>query len=198
MRAAGFVGVCAAVAAMAWSTEPSAGGAVKVPITCSKGPSGQSYDVSVKLPAEVAEGSQFVVRVDGVDSGKISQMGLNYVTDMTYEFQIPSNTAYVAGTAHVIAGTGSANVREGARISVNGSVVQMVLPAHVENGASYTPPSFELKLQAAAPAGSTIAWPFRQYRVTANAMIVGDVKAVCDPSPKPYTVASTKVVPAAQ
>ena len=198
MRATWMFGVAMGIGAVCWSGLPDAASAVKVPISCNKGPSGQSYQASLQLPAQVTEGGTFALRVDGVDSGKISQVGLNYVTQMTYEYAVPQGTTVVDGSARIVPDTGTANVRSSARVSANGGVIQMVLPAHVDNGESYTPPSFEVKLTATAPAGATITVPFRQYRVTANAFLVGDVKAVCDPSPKPFTVGSTRVVAAAE
>ena len=186
----------AALVALAVPSPTEAAGAKQIPLKCSKGPSGQHYDVSPQVPAQVAEGATFSARFDGVDSGTISQTGLNHVKDMTYVFGIPDGTRYVEGSARVVPGTGSANVREGAKVSASGGAVFLTLGAHVDNGQSYTPPSLELKLVATGKAGDAISFPFRQYQVTANAVIIGDLRATCDPVPKPYVVATTKVVAA--
>ena len=65
----------------------------------------------------------------------------------------------------------------------------------VDNGSSYTPPSFEFELQATGAVGSKIAFQFSQYRVTAKAMIIGDVDTTCTPKPQPYTLATATVAP---
>jgi hypothetical protein len=72
----------------------------------------------------------------------------------------------------------------------------MILPGHVAEGSTYTPPSIELKLKVAGPAGSALKHEFTAYRVTANAFMVGDVKAVCVPAPNPFPLATVKVASA--
>lgn len=63
----------------------------------------------------------------------------------------------------------------------------------VENGDSYTPPSIELQLMAAAAPGSELPLKLLRYTVFANAFVVGDVKATCDPSPGPIALMTTTV-----
>jgi hypothetical protein len=173
--------------------ESSAATPIKIPLNCSKGPSDQAHKVVVTVPARVATGSTYTVRVDGVNSGKISHMGLNYIFDMSSEWLVPSGTRYVEGSARIVPNTGSPGVRPKARITHRGGVIQLLLPAHVENGSNYTPPSFEFSLKVTAAAGANIAQAFRRYRVTANAFLVGDVNTTCDPKPKPFRVATTAV-----
>ena len=186
--AAALIGICAS-----WTSAPAAGTAVRIPLTCSRGPSGQTCELIMSVPQTAAEGSTISVRVDGIDSGKISHTGLNYIHDMTTELLVPSGTMYVAGSGKIIPGTGTQNVRPGARVAHQGAAIVMTLPAHVEDGSSYTPPSFEFQVKVTAAAGAKIPQRFSQYRVTANAIIVGDVHTVCDPTPKPYTVGTTTV-----
>jgi hypothetical protein len=189
--AAALIGVCAS-----WTTVPDAATSVRIPLNCSRGPSGQHCDLIVTVPQSAAEGSTISVRVDGTDSGKVSHTGLNYIHDMTTELLVPSGTMYVTGSGKIIPGTGTENVRPGATVAHRGAAIVMTLPAHVEDGASYTPPSFEYQLKVTASAGATIVHKFSQYRVTANAFIIGDVHTTCDPTPKPYAVGRTSVTAA--
>jgi len=182
---------------MTWAAVPEAGTSVTVPLSCNKGPDGQVCKVNVTIPASVEESGTVTVRIDGNNSGKISHTGLNYIYNMTTELRIPDNASYVAGSGRIIPDTGSANVRPGARVTQSGRTIAMVLPAHVEDGQSYTPPSFEFQLKATGAAGSRIVQKFQQYRVTANAIIIGDVHTVCDPKPKPYTIGTTNITAAA-
>jgi hypothetical protein len=176
-----------------WVASNARAGRVLIPLVCSRGPSGHSYEVSLTAPAAVAPGAVFTVRVDGSNSGRISHPALNYVHDMTYEYLVPSGSGYVDRSAHIIEGTGTANVRTGARVSHAGGAIVLVLPARVEDGSSYTPPTFEFQLRATAAAGEDIAHAFAGYRITANAMVVGELKASCEPTPMPYRVAVTHV-----
>ena len=188
---------CTLAVSLTWTAAPQAGPETVIPLACSKGPSGQHYDTAVTAPKSVTEGSTFTVRVDGSDSGKISHMGLNYIHDMAVEMLIPSDTTYVEGSARVIPDTGSANVRPGARVTRQGRVITLLLPAHVQDGSSYAPPSFEYQLRVSAAAGANVVQKFSQYRVTANAFLIGDVLTTCDPTPKPYSVATTLIAAAA-
>lgn len=189
-------GILAALACAAATTVPAlsdAATAVSVPLSCDRGPSGQHADMIVDVPATVDAGQVFTVRIDGRGSGIISHTGLRYIHDMTTSVLVPEGTAYVSGSARIVPNTGTANVRPGARVTKQGGVVSMVLPAQVPDGGSYTPPSFEFQLQVAAPPGARIEQRFWQYRVTAKAIIIGDVLTVCDPTPKPYSIGSTTV-----
>lgn len=167
---------------------------VKVPIECSRGPSGQTFRATVTMPDQVTQGAQFAVRIDGASSGTISHTGLNYIHDMTVEYLVPAGTTYVAGSLRVVPNTGSANVAGSARVAKVGNVLRLTLPGHVENDSSYTPPSIELKLEATASAGSKVNLQFHQYRVSANAIFVGDVDTTCNPKPQPYTLATATIV----
>lgn len=178
---------------MPWTTTPEAATAVSVPLSCTKGPSGQRAEMLVTVPPSVEEGAVFTVRFDGKNSGTVSHTGLRYIHDMTTQVLVPNGTAYVEGSARIIPNTGTPNVRDGAKVTKQGGIVTLLLPGQVNNGDNYTPPSFELKLQVTAAAGAKIEQRFWQYKVTAKAVIIGDVLTVCDPTPKPYTIASTTV-----
>jgi hypothetical protein len=180
-------------ASIAWTTVPDAATAVRVPLTCNRGPSGQHAELLVTVPASIEEGATLTARFDGKNSGPISHTGLNYIHDMTTELLVPTGATYVEGSAHIIPNTGTQNVRAGAKVTRAGNTITLVLPAHVEDGSNYTPPSFEFQVKVTAAAGAKIPQRFSQYRVTANAIIVGDVHTVCDPTPKPYTVGTTTV-----
>lgn len=193
MRAATKVWSVVALALVLVPHELRAGTAVTVPTECSRGPSGQSFKTIVTMPGQVTQGDKFTIRVDGVSSGTISHTGLRYIHDMISEFLVPQGTTYVAGSLRIIPGTGSANVAGTARIAKVGNVVRLTLPGEVENGSSYTPPSFELQVEAAAAAGSKVAFQFSQYRVTAKAILIGDLDTVCNPKPSPFTLATTVI-----
>lgn len=180
------------------SAEPEAASNVTIPITCTKGPSGQSFEVAPRIPTATNEGGVVNVRVDGVRSGKVSHFGLNYIRDITFEYLVPDGASLVAGSAHVVPGTGSENVRKDARVSVAGRSIRLVLPAHVESGEYYTPPSLEWQLDVKSSAGDAITHRFGQFLVTANAVVVGDVPTVCTPNPSPYAIGKTSVVARAE
>jgi hypothetical protein len=166
---------------------------ITIPLACTRGPSNQEHDVTVTVPAKVSPGSQYRVRVDGVDTGKISHLGLKYIFDMESEWPIPPGTRYVEGSAHVVPGTGSENVRPGARVVVAAGIVHMMLPAHVENGVGYTTPSFEFDLAVVSAEGASITQRFARYSVSAHAFLVGDLRTTCEPAPKVFPVAVTRV-----
>jgi hypothetical protein len=169
---------------------------VRAPLLCSRGPSGQHFDVLLTLPRTAPEASIYSVRIDGVDSGKISHTGLNYIHDMSTDYLLPSGATYVPGSARIVPNTGTANVAAGAYVRHEAGMIRVVLPGHVDSGSSYTPPSVELRLKVAAPAGTALALKLLEYRVTANAFLVGDVLTTCEPSPKPYTLGATLVTAA--
>ena len=187
------------VASLGWATPTEVAGAairLRVPLKCSEGPSDQHYDFSAAVPASAAQGSTITVRIDGEDSGKVSHVGLKYIHDMTTEVLLPAGASLVEGSARIVPGTGTANVRTGAKITQQAGGLKLILPARIEAGASYTPPSFEFQLVVTAGPGQKIVQRFSQYRVNANAIIIGDVQTICEPTPKPYPIATTTVVPA--
>ncbi len=166
---------------------------VGIPLACSRGPGGQQHEVNVTVPASVTPGSRYRVRVDGVDTGKISHFGLSYIFDMESQWPIPPGTEYVDGSAHIVPGTGSANVRPGARVVYERRSIHLVLPAHVDNGVSYTPPTFEFDLAVVSAEGAAITQRFASYSVSVHAAIVGDLRTTCEPTPKAFPVAVTRV-----
>ena len=170
--------------------------AVTVPMACSRGPDGQRFDVLLTLPGAAAEASTYAVRIDGVASGRVSHAGLNYIHDMETDYVVPRGARYVTGSARVIAGTGTANVAAGARVWHEAGMIRVALPGRVASGSSYTPPSIEFQLEASAPAGSLLPIAFLEYRVVANAFLVGDLQTTCAPTPRPYPLGATRVTAA--
>jgi hypothetical protein len=168
---------------------------VSIPLVCSRGPEGQQRRVSITAPAVAKTGAMYTLLIEGKNSGTVSHTGLNYIFDMVEEWPIPAGARYVEGSARIVPQTGSLNVRPGARIERTPRGVALVLPAHVDNGSSYTPPSFELELQATAAPGTSIAQTFGRFSLKANAFLVGDVFTTCEPSPQSYPVFVTKVEP---
>ena len=166
---------------------------IAIPLACSRGPPGQEHSVVVTVPASVSHGSRYKVHVDGVDSGKISHVGLKYIFDIGSEWPIPQGTTYVEGSAHLVPGTGTDNARPGAHVVHSAGSVTLVLPAHIDSGTSYTAPSFEFELDVSSPEGAQITLRLSRYYVTANALLVGDLHTTCEPTPKPFPVAVTRV-----
>jgi hypothetical protein len=165
-------------------------------LVCSSGPSGQHFNVGVSIPGKVEVGSTYTVRIDGVSSGKISHVGLNYLHDMTVEYALPAGATYVEGSAAFVPGTGTANVSAHARLTHSGGVLTMLLPDKVAEGSSYTPPSITVQLKATEAPGTRAVVGFRRFSMKANAVVVGDVSVSCDPQVKPYPIGSTLVTPA--
>ncbi len=149
------------------------------------------------MPGTGVTGTTFTVRIDSGFSGKISATGLNYIHDMLTDYAVPAGTSYVEGSLRIVDGTGSPNAREGARAWRDAAGIHFVLPVHIANGSSYTPPSIEFALKVEAPAGATIALPFMHYEVSASVILLGDLDVKCDPTPKPYTIGELQVVAAA-
>ena len=185
-----------ATAALA-AAPPAMSTAVVAPMVCSKGPGGKTFSVAVLLPPTVAQASTYDVRLDGVPTGKISGFGLNYTHDISVDYLVPAGATFVEGSARIVPGTGTPNVSEGARVWHEGGLIRMVMPGRVDSGTGYTSPSIAFQLTAKAPPGTSIPIAFSQYRVTANAIVVGDVNATCEPTPKPYTLGTTLVTAAA-
>jgi len=175
-----------------------AGGAkvVNAPLTCTKGDANQKMWAMLTIPSTAAVGSKFTVRIDGVDSGVISHTGLNYIYNMETDYPIPAGTKFVPGSAKMVPNTGSANVRAGATAWQDASGIHTRLPGHVANGTSFSPPSLEYQLEVTGKVGDGLNIGFTQYRVTANAIVVGDVNSTCDPSPKPFKLGTVNVVAA--
>jgi hypothetical protein len=163
-----------------------------LPLTCSKGPSGQRFQFQVTIPSRAEVGSTYEIRIDGVNSGTVSHFGLNHLHDMTVEYVLPAGS-YVEGSAQFVAGTGTANVLAGRRLAYHDGVLTMTLPGKVENGTDYTPPSIRLQLKATGAPGEWAWVAFKHYRLTANAFVVGDVAVSCDPTLKPYGLGATLI-----
>lgn len=164
---------------------------VMVPIVCSRGPSGQSFHAVVTMPATQPVGSRFTVRIDSVPSAKLSHTGLNYIFDMATDYVVPTGTTYVDGSARVVPNTGTSNVRPGARAWHDAAGIHTLLPAHVDNGSGYTPPSVEFELEVTAAAGTALALQLGQVRVAANVFLLGDLRTTCTPTAAPRNTIGT-------
>jgi hypothetical protein len=170
---------------------------VRVPIVCSRGPSGQALNVVVTMPSTQATGTTFAIRIDSTPSGKISHTGLNSIFEMQTDYLLPAGMAYVEGSARLVPDTGTPNVRTTARVWHDAAGIHLVLPAHVQNGSSYTPPSIELQVEVRAPAGTTLALQLSRHSVSASVFLLGTLRTTCDPTPRPYTIGTTLVGPPA-
>ena len=166
---------------------------LKVPLTCSKG-GDQTHQLDVAAPDRAAQGTKYTVRIDGSTSGKVEHTGLNYIHDMEEEYVVPAGTKYVEGSGKIVPNTGTPNVAKTARLFHEKGVVHFLLPARVEAGDSYTPPSLEFQLEISAAPGNELPLKLLRYSVVANAVVVGDTKAVCDPKPSPFPLVTTTVI----
>ena len=194
--------MCAAAAGSAatlatTATATSAGPvAVKVAMECSHDPSARSYAAMVTMPYSGETGTTFRVRIDGLPTGPIAHTGLNYIHEMNTDFRIPAGTTYVADSLRIVPETGTPNARAGARAWPDAAGIHINLPAHIDNGHGYTPPSLEFDLRIDAPAGTVLALQFLHYEVLANVILLGDMRSSCEPRPKPYTIGQTMVAAA--
>jgi hypothetical protein len=170
------------------SSAASAQSLVRVPLHCSQGDANQIFNASVTAPKSGASGSRLHIRIDGRSSGTISHFGLHYLHHMITEYTLPRGARYIEGSARLVPGTGSANVRAGATIRRVGRKLRLALPSHVDNGTSYTPPSIEFDLSPTAAAGTKLKLEFSGYWLVANATMVGDVATSCAPIPNPYVM----------
>lgn len=195
------IALAGAVVASTGASERTAGAAaggviatpVRAPMTCSRGPGEHWFTAAVSVPRTVERASRYTVRIDGVPSGKIAAFGLNHIHDMATDYIVPPGATYVPGSARVVPDTGTPNVAVGARVGFVNGLIRMELPERVESGSSYTPPSIEFQLEATAPVGTALPLVLLEYRVVANAVIVGDVHATCEPVPKRYVLGTTTV-----
>ncbi len=167
---------------------------VRAPLECSRGPGGQTWSAVVTLPEVQASGSRFTVRIDSAPSGTLSYLGLNYITDMTTDWVVGPGARVVEGSVRVVADTGTPNVRPGARAWHDAAGVHLVLPARVEKGDGYTPPSVEIDLEVTAAPGGAVTVLFDRQSVTANAIVIGDLRTVCVPRSRPYVLGTVRVV----
>ena len=159
-------------------------------MVCSRGPD-QSFTAWVTAPATAASGSTYTVRIDSVPSGRIGHAGLNYIYGMTTDYVLPTGASYVAGSARLVAATGSENVRRGARAWQEQGIIHVLLPQHVSD--QYTPPSVEFQLLVSAPAGTSLDVKFSQHHLLANVFLLGNLTVTCAPYPKPFTIGKTLV-----
>jgi len=173
---------------------PAADAANKsAPLVCSRGSSGSRFNAVVTMPTTESVGGRFTVRIDSVPSGKIDHFGLKYIHDMATDFLVPTGAHYVDGSARIVEGTGTENVRRDAKVWYDKETIHFLLPAHVENGSSYTPPSIAFDLTVAADAGSELALKLTRYEVKAKAVIVGEVVTRCVPKPNPYVIGTVAI-----
>jgi hypothetical protein len=193
-------GKCAlAVAAIAGSipvgaTTSEGATVVKSPMICSRGTDPQYFKARTTAPETAAPGSVFAVRIDSFPSDTISNIALNYVHEMATDYLLPEGASYVAESGRIVPDTGTENVRAGARVLNEGSLVRIYLPARVESGSFYTTPSLEFRVKVTARAGALLPLQFVQHRTTVNVVLVGDIHVACEPKPNPLTIASTRVI----
>ncbi len=171
---------------------------VRVPMNCTRGPDDVVFRAVANFPESPPSGSTFTVRIDSESSGLISHVGLNYIHGMTTVYVVPPGLRYVEGSARVIPGTGTVNARPGAHARHESGRIYLVLPARIENGTSFTPPSLAFDLYAEAAPGTRLALAFAHYEVVANAFLIGDLHTDCEPVPKPYRIGVLRIDPPAE
>lgn len=164
---------------------------VRAPMVCTRGPSNQSFAAVLTAPLATPTGSVFTVRIDSLPSGRVSHFGLNHLFDMRTDYAV-EGALIVAGTVRLVPGTGTPNVRAGARVWLDGTGVHLLLPAHMENGDQFTPPSIAFEVMAGGAAGA-VRVRFVHYEVRANVLLLGDIRTSCDPTSGPAVIATTRV-----
>jgi hypothetical protein len=192
-------GAALLVASTTWAANAPGPGEpvfIKAPMVCSRGPDEQYFETHVTIPPAAPTGSTYAVRIQAAPSPKISGIGLNYLHDMLTDFYVPEGASYVAGSAHVVDGTGSENVRPGARALYDRGFVRLHLPGHVENGSTFTPPALEFQLRVTAAPGASLPVRWVRHRVTANVFLLGNLDVVCTPEAGALTLGTTGVTPA--
>ncbi len=162
---------------------------------CTRGDD-QAFFAIVTVPAIAPSGSLLHVRIDARPSGTINHFGLHFLHDLTTEYLLPEGAAYIEESARLVPGTGTANILGGAKLERSGRALRLILPAHVPDGASYTPPSIEFDLRITAAPGSALAIQFTGFQLVANAILIGDVTTRCEPVPNPYVIGTTFVTTA--
>ena len=189
----GVVGLWAALASgPALAADPLPASPVKVPMACSRGPAA-AFEALVTMPPSAAPGALVTVRIDSVPSGTVSHFGLFSIHGMITHYLLPAGTSYVEGSARLLPDTGTANACPGAKVWHDEAGLHLALPAHVRNGSSYTPPSFEFTMRVDDAAHSELELQFAHYEVKADALLVGTVLTTCAPSPSPYTIARLRI-----
>jgi hypothetical protein len=186
------------VAALVLAGRVGLAATVRAPLQCSQGGAGQVFTATVTAPSTQPQGSTYKVRIDSSGSGEIRHAGLHYIHDMATDYLLPAGTEYVPDSAHFVPETGTANVRAGARVWYEDGMLRVVLPARVENGSRYTPPSVEFQLRVTAASGSRLSLRLGQIRVVANALLLGDKRTECNPNPRSNVLATTLVGSAAR
>ncbi len=187
------VGVIAGALIIVVLGGPTAVARVTAPLRCDKGPGSQGFEVGVTLPSSVEEGVTYTVRLDGESSGRIANVGLSYIHDMTVNYVLPPGTSYVEGSAGVVPGTGTPNVVEGARVWHHAGILSMRLPGRVANGTEYTPPSVTAQVRAVGAPGSSAVLSFNHFELKANVVVIGDIGVSCTPVPQPYPIGTTLI-----
>jgi len=168
---------------------------VRVPMKCSRGPEDVVFRAVAVYPNAPPMGSIFTIRLDSEPSGPIEHVGLNYIHSMTSVYVVPAGLRYVNGSAHVVAATGTRNVRPGARAWQEAGRGFLFLPARIKSGTSFTPPSLAFDLRADAAPGTRLALALGHYSVVANAFLVGDLRTDCDPVAAPNRIAVLRIDP---
>ena len=168
----------------------------RAPLVCSHGPGGEFFEVRATLPATAPTGSVYTVRLVSFPAPPVTDRGLNYLHDMVTDYYLPSGASYVPGSARVVDGTGTENVRRGARAWAENGYVRLYLPAHIDKGSGFTPPSVEFQVRVAARPGESLPIRVVRYRVRANVVVAGNVDVVCKPRDGAYTIGTTVVTPA--
>jgi len=191
-RIAGLTGLAMTLAS---ATSLGADRTITAPLVCSRGGNGKAFRAIVSLPDSQPTGSRYAVRIDSFPSGKVAHFGLNYIFDMMTSYRVPAGTKYVEGSARVVPNTGTANVRAGARAWHDANGVHLLLPARVENGGSYTPPSLQFQLEVTAAAGTELLLKLGGCKVSANVLLLGNVDTTCVPAPAPFTIGKTVALP---
>ena len=88
---------------------------VRTPTAGSRGSEARAFSARVTLPAAQSAGSPFTVRIDSNSSGTISHFGRYHLYGVRTDYTLSSDVRVVSNSVRIVPGTGTANVRVGAR-----------------------------------------------------------------------------------
>jgi hypothetical protein len=166
---------------------------VRLPLACSRGSGEAWFDAVVTMPSSAAPGATCEVRIDSVPSGRVQHAGLRHIHDMRTDYALPAGVTVLPGSVRVVPDTGTPDVRVGARAWSDAAGVHLLLPASVQNGSAYTPPSVAFAVRVDAPEGAVLPVSFAHYEVTANVFLLGDLHTACEPTTRPAVLGTLRV-----
>jgi hypothetical protein len=182
--------IAAGLIAISTKDAPADAAIVQNRMDCGIGGS-QTFFGDLDAPATVARGDEFTVTFAAAGPGKADGAEIK---NMKTTFTAPTGSSLVAGSAEVVAGTGSGTIGA-ASASISGSTVTLTVPGPIANGASFENPTMRFRLRATGVVGTVLSVRLRQnaaYTLTA----AGSFGVTCDAT-TPLTALTTTTIQAA-